>query len=258
MESGEFRRGFNVFRRTYEERSIADLREQRKAVFQDFARQAADAPGCDLVGDEPHIHAPHDGKVGPYAVGAAVSLLIGTQFAYYLTSEASQSHLDAAQVIAPLTDQPAPAPADAAANGLSLTFALLVALTFAGTGKIIEAAFTAVEPRTFYKRADSWYRRIIAIGLGVSCPPLLLSRVATGTVAEYLALLTPLAWLGLESTLLITGALAWAAAVRFAWSRRSVRADKRLVENIREHEQVMVGVPAVIDGGVTHAEPIES
>src|SRR5437764_784324 len=117
MESHEFRRGFNVFRRTYEERSIADLKEQRKAVFRDFARQAADVPGCDLVGDEPHIPAPHDSKMGPYAIGAAA---------------------------------------------------------------------------------------------------------------------------------------------RFGWSRRSVGADKWLVEQIREHEQVMVGVPAVIDGDVTHAEPLES
>ena len=257
MESNEFRRGFDVFSRRREEKSIVHLKEQRKELYRDFVRQAADVPDCDAVGDEPHIHAPHDGKVGPYAVGAAVSLLVGTQFAYYLTSEASRSQLNAAQVIAPLSEQVTPA-ATEAADGLSLGFALLVAGTFAGVGKIIEAGFMGVEPRTFYQKANSWYWRTVAIGLGLSCPPLLLSRVATGTVAEYLAVITPIAWLGLEATLLVTGALAWAAAVRFAWSRRSVRADKRLVEKIREHEQMIAGVARVADEGITSAEPIES
>ena len=243
------------FHRGLADREIARFEELRCANQLDFDRERADVPDCDGV--SVHIHRPHDDKVGPYRVAAAAGIILGTAVAYKLTDMSLNSaRVTVGQIVDPSEPQAAaPPPTPGAFSTLGLT--LLIAAVVVGTGKIVEATLSTISRRTFFESADSWFRRIVMFG-ALPAAIIVLARLVKGDLAEWFLVLEGFGWAGLELAFVAVAALGWVGSVRFAWSRKYVRAERSLVAQIeslsRRAEPAVPATPA-IQSGEASSEP---
>jgi len=230
MNTIEFLKAFGAYRVERNELQEAELNAERQANNIEFIREAADIEECDPVGVFPHIHEPHQSKVDSYHISAVAALILGLAVAKKISEQAAVTSI-----------------ADQLLGGsqTSWTVGALTIVAFIGIGKILEAHFHGIERLRFLSSAPKWYGWSVFF-VAASGSALLIARVATPELAAVLEIIEPYAWLALELSLLMTCAIAWVGKDRFAWSKRFVDEDNRIMSAIaaaRRRLAATAGVP---------------
>jgi len=218
MSTIEFLNAFGAYRVKRNQMKEAELRAAREANAIAFFRDASDIEDCDPVSSFPHIHEPHQSKVSPYRIGGFAAVILGLAVAKRISEQAAVSSIADQLLGGPTTDW---------------TVGAVTIGAFLGIGKMLEAYFNGVERLRFLSNAPTWYGWSV-FSVAASGSALLIARVATPALAAVLEIVEPYAWLSLELSLLVAGAIAWVGQDRFGWSKRYVVEDERIMAAIAE------------------------